>query len=181
MAQKSVKLAALADCYFSVMGSPLGKLELQSTDQAIISVHIAGFIRHGDMPEISPQRSLPDCLTACKAQLREYFEGKRKKFDLPITPHGTPFQQKVWNELLNIPFGSTISYLELAKRLGDPKVIRAAGSANGKNPVAIIIPCHRVIGADGSLVGYAGGLENKRWLLEHEQTHSGGKTQLSIF
>jgi methylated-DNA-[protein]-cysteine S-methyltransferase len=181
MAQKSVKLAQLTDGYISVMDSPLGKLVLQSTDQAITSIHIAGFRQPADLPEISPDSSLPSCLHACKSQLRAYFEGTRKKFDLPISLYGTTFQQKVWNELLNIPFGSTISYLELARRLGDPKVIRAAGSANGKNPVAIIIPCHRVIGSDGSLIGYAGGLENKRWLLEHEQIHSGGKTQLSIF
>lgn len=181
MAQKSVKPDEKAGSYVSVMESPLGKLLLRSTDQAIISVHIAGSVQPADLPEFSTDSYLPSCIHACKAQLREYFEGKRKFFALPLSPHGTPFQQKVWSELLNIPYGSTISYLELARRLGDPKVIRAAGSANGKNPVAIIIPCHRVIGADGSLVGYAGGLENKRWLLDHEQAHSGGNIQLSIF
>ena len=181
MAQKSVKLAERAETYTSVMDSPLGKLLLQSTDQAITSVHFAGFRQPADGTEIKPDSSLPDCLHACRVQLNEYFKGKRKIFDLPLSPDGTAFQRKVWNELLNIPFGSTISYLELAKRLGDPKVIRAAGSANGKNPVAIIIPCHRVIGADGSLTGYAGGLENKRKLLDLEQMHTGGKTQLSIF
>jgi len=101
-------------------------------------------------------------------QLSEYMNGERETFDLPLAPTGTDFQKKVWNELMNIPFGTTISYLELAKRLGDEKVIRAAASANGKNPIPIVIPCHRVIGSDGSLTGYAGGLDKKRWLLKHE-------------
>ena len=101
-------------------------------------------------------------------QLSEYMNGERETFDLPLAPTGTDFQNKVWNELMKIPFGTTISYLELAKRLGDEKVIRAAASANGKNPIPIIIPCHRVIGSDGSLTGYAGGLDKKRWLLKHE-------------
>ena len=101
-------------------------------------------------------------------QLQEYFLRKRLIFELPLSPDGTEFYNKVWHELLNIPFGKTISYLELARRLGDEKVIRAAASANGKNPVAIIIPCHRVIGSNGSLTGYAGGLWRKQWLLDFE-------------
>jgi methylated-DNA-[protein]-cysteine S-methyltransferase len=104
----------------------------------------------------------------CTEELIEFFNGKRKKFDIPVCQSGTAFQQRVWNELVNIPFGKTISYLELARMLGDEKVIRAAAQTNGKNKIAIIVPCHRVIGSDKSLVGYAGGLWRKKWLLQHE-------------
>ena len=101
-------------------------------------------------------------------QLQEYFEGKRTHFTFLLHPSGTEFQKKVWQELLNIPFGKTCSYLELSKKLGDVKAIRAVAAANGKNPLWIVVPCHRVIGSDGSLTGYAGGLWRKKWLLEHE-------------
>lgn len=101
-------------------------------------------------------------------QLDEYFRGTRLYFNLPLAPSGTDFQQSVWKELLELSFGTTITYLQLAKRLGNVKSIRAAASANGKNPIAIMIPCHRVVGADGKLTGYAGGLHRKQWLLEHE-------------
>ena len=101
-------------------------------------------------------------------QLQEYFEGNRTHFDLKLNPQGTDFQKRVWEELSQILFGKTTSYLQMAKNLGDPKVIRAAASANGKNPIAILIPCHRVIGSDQSLTGYAGGIWRKKWLLEHE-------------
>ena len=111
---------------------------------------------------------IPENLQEATKQILEYFDGKRKNFTFQINPKGTAFQQKVWKELINIPFGKTISYLDLAKKLGDQKVIRAAASANGKNPLWIVIPCHRVIGTDGSLTGYAGGLWRKKWLLEHE-------------
>jgi methylated-DNA-[protein]-cysteine S-methyltransferase len=101
-------------------------------------------------------------------QFEEYFEGKRTQFDLKLAPKGTEFQKKVWAQLQEIPFGKTLSYQQMANQLGNPKVIRAAASANGKNPISIVIPCHRVIGSDGSLTGYAGGLHQKKWLLEHE-------------
>ncbi|MDT0294783.1 methylated-DNA--[protein]-cysteine S-methyltransferase [Mesonia ostreae] len=101
-------------------------------------------------------------------QLESYFKGELKEFNFPIQLEGTPFQQRVWKVLLNIPYGKTMSYLELSKQLGDPKAIRAVASANGKNPVWIVVPCHRVIGSDGSLTGYVGGLWRKKWLLEHE-------------
>lgn len=103
-----------------------------------------------------------------KSQLIGYFEGRLKEFNLPLEPEGTEFQKSVWQELLKIPYGSTISYAELAIRLGDLKKIRAVGTANGKNPIAVIIPCHRVIGSDGKLVGYSSGLDKKEWLLKHE-------------
>lgn len=111
---------------------------------------------------------IPKCLQDCITQLEEYFSGKRTEFNLKLNPKGTEFQQKVWKELLNIPFGKTRTYLEQTKKLGDPKAIRAVASANGKNPLWIVVPCHRVIGSDGSLTGYAGGIWRKKWLLEHE-------------
>lgn len=101
-------------------------------------------------------------------QLQEYFNGIRSAFDFLLNPKGTDFQKRVWNELLKIPYGKTVSYLDIAKKLGDPKCIRAAATANGKNPLWIVVPCHRVIGTDGSLTGYAGGLWRKKWLLDHE-------------
>lgn len=112
--------------------------------------------------------AIPLVLQGVVTQLNDYFEGKRTEFDVLLNPQGTDFQKKVWNGLLQIPYGKTMSYLELSKQLGDVKAIRAVASANGKNPLWIIIPCHRVIGTDGSLTGYAGGLWRKKWLLELE-------------
>ncbi|TRX27037.1 methylated-DNA--[protein]-cysteine S-methyltransferase [Flavobacterium franklandianum] len=112
--------------------------------------------------------SIPKVLQEAASQLNDYFEGKRNDFTFKLNTSGTEFQQKVWNGLLEIPFGKTMSYLELSKKLGDVKAIRAVASANGKNPLWIVVPCHRVIGSDGSLTGYAGGLWRKKWLLEHE-------------
>ncbi|WP_417884679.1 methylated-DNA--[protein]-cysteine S-methyltransferase [Zunongwangia sp.] len=111
---------------------------------------------------------IPKCLLQARLQLSEYFKKERTKFSFPINPEGTEFQQKVWKELLHIDYGKTCSYLELSKKLGNPKAIRAVASANGKNPLWIVIPCHRVIGSDGSLTGYSGGLSRKKWLLELE-------------
>lgn len=111
---------------------------------------------------------IPECLQDCVRQLEDYFEGKRNDFDLKLNPQGTTFQKRVWEELLNIPYNKTRTYLEQSKALGDVKAIRAVASANGKNPIWIIIPCHRVIGSDGSLTGYAGGIWRKKWLLAHE-------------
>lgn len=120
---------------------------------------------------------IPDCLQDCVYQLQEYFEGTRKSFDLQLNPDGTDFQRKVWDALLNIPYGKTVSYLDLSKQLGDVKAIRAVANANGKNPLWIVVPCHRVIGSDGSLTGYAGGLHRKKWLLDHESPYK----QQSLF
>ncbi|MEM8509958.1 MAG: methylated-DNA--[protein]-cysteine S-methyltransferase [Bacteroidota bacterium] len=111
---------------------------------------------------------VPEVLQEAVYQLEEYFEGKRSAFDLVLNPQGTAFQKRVWNELGTIPYGKTLSYLELSKRLGDVKAIRAVAAANGRNPLWIVVPCHRVIGSNGDLVGYAGGLHRKKWLLEHE-------------
>lgn len=127
--------------------------------------------------EITFVEEIPYYLEDCVQQLKEYFEGTRTTFNLKLNPKGTPFQQKVWNELLNVPYGKTRSYLEQSKKLGDIKAIRAVASANGKNPLWIVIPCHRIIGSDGSLTGYAGGIWRKKWLIEHENP----STQQSLF
>ena len=111
---------------------------------------------------------IPESLEDAVYQLNEYFEGKRTEFSLTLNPEGTEFRKKVWTELQNIPYGKSKSYLELAKLLGDPNATRAAASANARNPLWIVVPCHRVIGSDGSLTGYAGGLHRKQWLLNHE-------------
>jgi methylated-DNA-[protein]-cysteine S-methyltransferase len=118
--------------------------------------------------DIETSSEIPECLQDCVKQLEDYFMGKRNSFNLKLNPKGTLFQKKVWEELLNIPFNKTRTYLEQSKALGDVKAIRAVASANGKNPIWIIIPCHRVIGSDGSLTGYAGGIWRKKWLLAHE-------------
>ena len=115
-------------------------------------------------------------LKSCMIQLKEYFNGQRKTFSVRLNPLGTDFQKRVWDELLNIPFGKRTSYMKQTLQLGDEKAIRAVASANGKNPIWIIIPCHRVVGSDGSLTGYAGGLWRKKWLLEHESPS--GQTSL---
>ena len=120
---------------------------------------------------------IPVELEDCVIQLNEYFAGDRTLFDLKLNPEGTTFQKQVWNALQTIPYGKTLSYLELSKQLGDVKAIRAVANANGKNTLWIIVPCHRVIGSDGSLTGYAGGLHRKQWLLEHESPYK----QQSLF
>lgn len=117
-------------------------------------------------------------LEECRVQFEAYFSGELMEFDLPLAPEGTEFQQKVWAELLKIPYGETITYMDLAVRLGDPKCIRAAGTANGKNPIAIAIPCHRVIGTGNKLTGYAGGIWRKKMLLEFEMKHNPNKQTL---
>jgi len=143
------------------ISTPLGSAKLEGDENGISSVTVI----ESDEPE---SKIIPEVLVDAVYQLNEYFEGERQNFDLLINPEGTEFQKKVWNSLLEIPYGKTISYLELSKKLGDVKAIRAVASANGKNPLWIIIPCHRVIGSDGSLTGYAGGLHRKKWLLNHE-------------
>lgn len=139
---------------------PLGIVKIVGDASGISEISIL------DDGEVS--NSVPKELEQAVIQLQEYFEGKRTYFDLKINPKGTDFQRSVWRELLNIPFGKTLSYMELSKKIGDVKAIRAVAAANGKNPLWIVIPCHRVIGADGSLTGYAGGLGRKKWLLDLE-------------
>jgi len=142
------------------INSPLGITKIVGDENG---VSIISVLSEGEL-----STKIPNELQEAVSQLQEYFEGKRKDFDFKLNPKGTDFQQKVWQELLNIPFGKTMSYLDLSKKLGDVKAIRAVASANGKNPLWIVVPCHRVIGTDGSLTGYAGGLWRKKWLLEHE-------------
>jgi len=152
------------ELYYTYYQSPVGLLKIGSTDHYISELTFVDNkeqISHGE-PGVS------EIIHQCTEQLIEFFNGQRQHFDVPIYQHGTAFQQKVWGELLNIPYGRTISYMDLAKRLGDPKVIRAAATTNGKNNIAIIVPCHRVIGTNSSLTGYSGGLWRKKWLLEHE-------------
>lgn len=145
----------------ATIDSPIGKLTLTADDTGLTGLE---FLDSEDI--ISDP--IPENLKAAVTQLQEYFDKKRAEFELTLAPSGTQFQFMVWEELRKIPFGSTISYSELAGRLGNPKVIRAAASANGKNPLPIIIPCHRVVGSDGSLTGFSGGLDRKKWLLDHE-------------
>ncbi len=155
--------------YFTYYQSPIGLLKIAATDTVICEVVFVD-----DKAEIKTATFLTPLLQQCIDQLMEYFNGLRQSFSLPVFQEGTPFQNRVWSELLNIQFGKTISYLDLAKRLGDPKVIRAAASTNGKNIISIIVPCHRVIGTNNSLVGYSGGLPRKKWLLNHENKISNG-------
>ncbi|MCB0805821.1 MAG: methylated-DNA--[protein]-cysteine S-methyltransferase [Bacteroidales bacterium] len=146
---------------FATYKSLIGTIRIESTNTGISKLIFS--------EETKSPVSQNSVINNCIAQLASYFEGTLHAFDVPLDLAGTAFQQTVWRELQNIPFGKTISYLDLSKKLGDPKKIRAAANANGKNPVSIIVPCHRVIGSDGSLTGYAGGLWRKQWLLEHEQ------------
>ncbi|TDJ05452.1 MAG: methylated-DNA--[protein]-cysteine S-methyltransferase [Deltaproteobacteria bacterium] len=142
--------------------SPLGFMEVTST-----KTHIKGLrFNKGPVKNISDE--IPQVLSKCLTQLAEYFGGERKSFSIPVKMEGTPFQQKVWQELQRIPHGKTLSYGELAKKIGNPKASRAVGMANNRNKVSVIVPCHRVIGGDGKLVGYASGLSYKEWLLDHE-------------
>ncbi|MCZ7538503.1 MAG: methylated-DNA--[protein]-cysteine S-methyltransferase [Anaerolineae bacterium] len=143
--------------------TPLGALEIAGSDAGIRAV------RFLDEPPLAPVTpDLPAPMVSCIQQLAEYFAGQRRSFEVPLDLHGTPFQRRVWELLLHIPFGETRTYLDIALALGDPKAVRAVGAANGQNPVPIIVPCHRVIGGDGALIGYGGGLWRKEWLLAHE-------------
>lgn len=150
------------------MLSPLGLLRITGTEAGITSLITV---------EDATTPTLPHpIINECKIQLGEYFEGRRTKFSLPLAPAGTDFQKEIWKLLAAIPFGERISYAALSQRFGDPLAIRAVAAANGKNKIWIIVPCHRVIGSDGSLTGYAGGLAMKRWLLEHEARIAGHST-----
>ena len=149
--------------------SPIGNLRIISNDSDIIKIEFT--------EDYFKMKMIPVQIKRCINQLDEYFKGERKEFQIGINPAGTEFQGKIWNLLMKISYGKTVSYLKLSQQFGDEKAIRAIASANGKNPIPIIIPCHRVIGNDGSLTGYAGGLLKKQWLLEHE----GAIQQKSLF
>ena len=157
---------------FCYVDSPIGRLMLTSDGAALTGLYMNLYRnKPSKLPGLGDdwiQNATIDPLPAAARQLKEYFAGKRREFDLPLRMEGTEFQQRVWRELTKIPFGETRSYGQLAKRLNNPNGSRAVGLANGRNPIAIIVPCHRVIGADGSLTGFGGGLDRKEWLLTHE-------------
>jgi methylated-DNA-[protein]-cysteine S-methyltransferase len=144
-----------------IINTPLGFAKLEGDENGISTLTVLN-------NDVATSSTIPEVLADAVSQLNEYFKGERKTFSLKLNPEGTDFQKRVWGALLTIPFGKTTSYLQLSKDLGDVKAIRAVASANGRNPLWIIVPCHRVIGTDGSLTGYAGGLQRKQWLLEHE-------------
>src|SRR5829696_5409327 len=159
--------------YTTYYSSPVGQLKIICSDEHVNAVIFLN-------EEEKMQSDEHELLKICLRQLDDYFTGVRKEFDLPLQQNGTVFQQKVWDLLLQIPFGKTISYNHLSRQYGDLKAIRAVASANGKNNLAIIVPCHRVIGSDRSLTGYGGGLWRKKWLLEHEAKHHHGVQQLEF-
>lgn len=146
--------------YTDYFNSPLGLIECKSTEVGIAQVIFCG----SDIETIKPN----EITDLCKQQLADYFKGKRKTFELPLDPIGTEFQRSVWKCLSTIAFGETVSYLDIAKMVNKPKGSQAVGGANGRNPISIIVPCHRVVGSNGLLTGYAGGIERKLWLLNHE-------------
>ncbi|OBQ55007.1 methylated-DNA--[protein]-cysteine S-methyltransferase [Tamlana sp. s12] len=147
-----------------IIHTPLGYAKICGDENGINSVSISN-------SEAKETEIIPHVLKDCTRQLQEYFNGERQRFQLPLNPEGTDFQKKVWKYLEQIPFGKSLSYLELSKQMDQPKAIRAVANANAKNPLWIIVPCHRVIGSGGSLTGYAGGLHRKQWLLNHESSN----------
>ena len=147
-----------------IIETPLGNAKIIGDTNGIASVSI-------DDTSEELSQIIPENLLDCVTQLKAYFREERQDFDLRLNPNGTDFQKRVWRQLQQIPYGKTCSYLDLSKQLGDPKAIRAVANANGKNPLWIIVPCHRVIGSDGSLTGYAGGLHRKKWLINHESAN----------
>ncbi len=146
---------------YSIIKTPIGNIKIEENDGSIVR------IQHTDEPHLESSNIL---LCEAKNQLTEYFEGKRKVFDLPLNLAGTEFQQNVWNALKEIPYGETRSYKQIAERIGNPSACRAVGMANNKNPIMIVVPCHRVIGSNGSLTGYAFGTDMKNWLLQLEKS-----------
>jgi methylated-DNA-[protein]-cysteine S-methyltransferase len=153
-----------ASCHF-LMESPIGTLTLVKTDGSLSGLYM------GEVADVRPESMgvrVREGFDDVEEQLEEYFARKRQMFEIPLAPAGTPFQRRVWGELTTIPYGETRSYLQLATAIGNRSAMRAVGAANGRNPISIIVPCHRVIGSDGTLVGYGGGLARKRFLLELE-------------
>lgn len=154
---------------YDYVETPLGRMLVMSDAGRLVGLHFRED-RHQPMPEQAWTRDSGDAvIERTRYQLAEYFAGTRREFDVPMEPRGTPFQQRVWTVLTEIPYGTTTTYGRMARRLGQPTATRAVGAANGRNPISILVPCHRAIGADGSLTGYAGGLERKKALLELEQ------------
>ena len=154
----------MPDTHTAYYESEIGTLEIVGSRQGILSLNFV----QGKKPFV---KDCHPCLHPCLSKLDGYFQGKRKSFSLPLLVQGTPFQERVWKALLGIPYGETQSYGDIAEKIGHKNAFRAVGNANHRNRIAIIIPCHRVIGSDGSLTGYAGGIWRKEWLLEHERRH----------
>src|SRR5580698_11023853 len=166
---------------YSQVDSPVGFLILKSEDRELTGIYMSG--AYMDAPSQMPSDlhswvldPTAEPLRETARQLAEYFEGARREFDLPLRLDGTDFQKRAWRNLMEIPYGRTRSYGEQAERIGNPKASRAVGLANGRNPIPIVVPCHRVIGADGSLTGFGGGIARKRWLLAHERRHMSDRT-----
>lgn len=155
--------------YYTTLPSPIGQLTLLGSRDGLTGIYMENH-RHADL-DLDRLQHAPDEFREASSQLKAYFAGMLKEFDLPLAAQGTAFQQRIWAALRDIPYGSTESYGELAARIGKPSASRAVGMANGRNPLSIVVPCHRVIGADGSLTGYGGGIQRKRWLLAHEQAY----------
>jgi methylated-DNA-[protein]-cysteine S-methyltransferase len=164
--------------FYSFLDSPLGQMFVQGDGQFVTGLYMPPH-RGWRGPDASWQQS-DKPFNMVREQLAEYFAGSRQQFDVPLKLAGTPFQQRVWQELVRIPFGATISYGQLAQRVGQPTASRAVGRANGCNPISIIVPCHRVIGADGKLAGYGGGIDKKQWLLAWERRGAGAEPR-SLF
>lgn len=157
--------------YHATLQTPIEWLRISGHDGGLTEVKF-----FAEEPEAS-SGDLPDCVAEAKAQLQAYFAGELQEFDLPLAPEGTAFQSQVWNALIGVEFGKTASYLDLALAIQNEKAVRAVGAANGRNPIAIVVPCHRVIGSNGKLTGYASGLWRKEWLLNHERRQHGGFQQ----
>ena len=162
--------------YKAYYPSDIGLLEIIGTKASIKAVN---FVEAEASEDSLKQTDLPPLIAACFSQLDEYFRGERQEFSLELDPEGTDFQNAVWHQLTTIPYGQTVSYLDIAKRVGNEKAVRAVGAANGQNKISIIVPCHRVIGSNGQLTGYGGGLWRKAWLLNHEKRFS--SPQMTLF
>lgn len=153
------------------VNSPVGLLKIETDEKQLLSISFVS----------SPENDSdfqPEILDETARQLEEYFKGRRKKFDLKLAPEGTLFQQKVWQQIIKVEYGETATYQKVAQQVGTEKHTRAVGLANGQNPIPIIVPCHRIIGANGKLTGYAGGIDRKKWLLQHEMKFSTAKGKL---
>jgi methylated-DNA-[protein]-cysteine S-methyltransferase len=166
----------MSERWHTVIETPIGPLTLVATATALREVRFPNGRPVG--PEDGPADPAHPVLAAAARQLAEYFAGERRRFELPLDPQGSPFQRAAWRGLLTIPYGETVSYGEQARRLGHPGKARAIGAANGSNPLPIVVPCHRVVGADGSLTGFGGGIETKAWLLHHERRVAGDELPL---
>lgn len=145
--------------YYDHYDTPLGKMEITANEDAVLSIHFV------DKVQPVKRNAVTDL---ARQQMLEYFAGERETFDLPMAPEGTEFQRKVWSALTQVAYGETCSYADIANRINKPKAVRAVGAANGKNPMTIVVPCHRIVGSDGALTGYASGTDKKAWLLNHE-------------